>query len=119
MIVGLFEDALYAAVHAKRVTVQPKDLILAQRIRGDRSKGQSAYPDYAVDKPADPSAPKWKSKRELRREADEKRRAEQEEAIKERAAKEAAEKLKEGEEGRARLDEVKKALKALKKIDAE
>ncbi len=34
-IVGLFEDANLCAIHAKRVTVMPKDLQLARRIRGD------------------------------------------------------------------------------------
>ena len=35
-LVGLFEDANLAAIHAKRVTIQPKDLQLARRIRGER-----------------------------------------------------------------------------------
>jgi histone H3 len=35
MLVGFFEDANYAAIHAKRVTVMPKDLELAHRIRND------------------------------------------------------------------------------------
>lgn len=33
-LVLLFEDALLCAVHAKRVTVTPKDIWLAQRLRG-------------------------------------------------------------------------------------
>ena len=33
-IVGLFKDANLCAIHAKRVTTMPKDLQLAQRIRG-------------------------------------------------------------------------------------
>ena len=32
---GLFEDANLAAIHTKRVTVMPKDVLLARRIRGD------------------------------------------------------------------------------------
>lgn len=32
---NVLEDANYAAVHGKRVTVQPKDILLARRIRGD------------------------------------------------------------------------------------
>ena len=36
-LVGLFEDANLCCIHAKRVTIMPKDLQLAQRIRGDRS----------------------------------------------------------------------------------
>ncbi|KAK0535900.1 hypothetical protein OC834_001343 [Tilletia horrida] len=35
-LVSLFEDANHAAIHAKRVTVMPKDLALVRRIRGDR-----------------------------------------------------------------------------------
>ena len=34
-IVGLFEDINLLAVHAKRVTVMPRDIRLALRIRGD------------------------------------------------------------------------------------
>jgi len=33
----LFEDTNLAAIHAKRVTIQPKDVQLARRIRGERS----------------------------------------------------------------------------------
>lgn len=32
-LVGLFEDANLAAIHAKRVTVMPKDIQLARRVR--------------------------------------------------------------------------------------
>ena len=35
-IVGLMEDANLSAIHAKRITIMPKDLYLAQRIRGDK-----------------------------------------------------------------------------------
>lgn len=34
VIVHLFEDCNLCAIHAKRVTIQPKDLQLARRIRG-------------------------------------------------------------------------------------
>ena len=34
-IVGLFKDVNLLAVHAKRVTVMPRDIRLALRIRGD------------------------------------------------------------------------------------
>ena len=34
-IVGLFEDVNLLAVHTKRVTVMPRDIRLALRIRGD------------------------------------------------------------------------------------
>lgn len=35
-IVGLFEDTNLCAIHAKRVTIMPKDMQLARRIRGER-----------------------------------------------------------------------------------
>lgn len=34
-LVGLFEDSVLCAVHAKRVTLMPKDIQLARRIRGE------------------------------------------------------------------------------------
>jgi histone H3/H4 len=34
-IIGLMEDANLSALHAKRVTVMPKDIQLARRIRGN------------------------------------------------------------------------------------
>jgi histone H3 len=36
-LVGLFEDTNLAAIHAKRVTIQPKDIQLACRLRGERT----------------------------------------------------------------------------------
>lgn len=36
-LVGLFEDTNLCAIHAKRVTIMPKDVHLAQRIRGERT----------------------------------------------------------------------------------
>ncbi len=35
-LVGLFQDINLIAIHAKRVTVQVKDMQLARRIRGER-----------------------------------------------------------------------------------
>ena len=35
-LVGLFEDANLCAIHAKRVTIMPKDIQLARRIREER-----------------------------------------------------------------------------------
>jgi histone H3 len=35
-LVGLFEDSNLVAIHAKRVTIMPKDIQLARRIRGER-----------------------------------------------------------------------------------
>lgn len=34
-LVGLFEDTNLCAIHAKRVTIMPKDIRLARRIRGE------------------------------------------------------------------------------------
>jgi histone H3 len=35
-LVNLFEDTNLCAIHAKRVTIMPKDIQLARRIRGER-----------------------------------------------------------------------------------
>ena len=35
-LVGLFEDTNLCAIHAKRVTIMPKDMMLAKRIRGEK-----------------------------------------------------------------------------------
>lgn len=37
-LVGLFEDTNLCAIHAKRVTIMPKDMQLARRIRGEKLK---------------------------------------------------------------------------------
>ena len=36
-LVGLFEDTNLCAIHAKRITIMPKDIQLARRIHGERS----------------------------------------------------------------------------------
>jgi histone H3 len=36
-LVGLFEDTNLCAIHAKRVTIMPKDIQVARRIRGGKS----------------------------------------------------------------------------------
>ena len=36
-LVSLFEDTNLCCIHAKRVTIFPKDMQLARRIRGERS----------------------------------------------------------------------------------
>lgn len=36
-LVGLFEDSQLCAIHAKRVTIMPKDVHLSRRIRGERA----------------------------------------------------------------------------------
>ncbi|KAK1370896.1 Histone domain-containing protein [Heracleum sosnowskyi] len=36
-LVGLFQDTNLCATHAKRVTIMPKDIQLARRIRGERA----------------------------------------------------------------------------------
>ncbi len=35
-LVGLFEDTNLCAIHAKRVTIMPRDIQLARRIRGEK-----------------------------------------------------------------------------------
>lgn len=35
-LIGLFEDSNLCAIHAKRITIMPKDVQLARRIRGER-----------------------------------------------------------------------------------
>ena len=42
-LLGLYEDSNLCAIHAKRVTLMPKDIHLAQRIRGERDKYAGAY----------------------------------------------------------------------------
>ncbi|KAK9154941.1 hypothetical protein Sjap_002421 [Stephania japonica] len=39
-LVGLFEDTNLCAIHAKRVTIMPKDIQLARRIRGPLTRMQ-------------------------------------------------------------------------------
>jgi histone H3 len=36
-LVGLFEDTQLCAIHASRITVMERDILLAQRIRGERN----------------------------------------------------------------------------------
>ena len=36
-LVGLFEDSNLCAIHAKRITIMPKDIQLACHIRGERT----------------------------------------------------------------------------------
>ncbi|XP_048842249.1 uncharacterized protein zgc:163040 [Brienomyrus brachyistius] len=42
-LVGLFEDTNLCAIHAKRVTIMPKDIQLARRIRGERERDLSIF----------------------------------------------------------------------------
>ena len=42
-LVTLLEDANLLAIHAKHVTLQPRDIQLARRIRGDRDWDVLAY----------------------------------------------------------------------------
>ncbi|XP_063050564.1 uncharacterized protein LOC134445408 [Engraulis encrasicolus] len=48
-LVGLFEDTNLCAIHAKRVTIMPKDIQLARRIRGEQSP--LSMPDPAKPAP--------------------------------------------------------------------
>jgi len=38
--VGLYEDTNLSAIHAKRVTIMPKDMQLVRRIRGEQKRGE-------------------------------------------------------------------------------
>ena len=40
-LIGLFEDTNLCAIHARRVTIMPKDVLLAQRVRGELEKPNS------------------------------------------------------------------------------
>ena len=52
-LVGLFEDCVLEAIHRKRVTVMPKDMFIALRIRGerDRYEGSISMRDVPRKKP--------------------------------------------------------------------
>jgi hypothetical protein len=126
-------------VHGKRITIQPKNIKLARRIRGDRDEGErvgsEAYNNSQSFKNLPVANKDWKNpkarKREEEREAEKPRKKAQEKA--EAAAGAAAEKAKQEEAGRsARQAEVKarerekeregeegvkKAPKALQEID--
>lgn len=41
-LVGIFEDTNTCAIHAKHITIMPKDIKLAKRIRGERDTNSSA-----------------------------------------------------------------------------
>ncbi|XP_039151072.1 uncharacterized protein LOC120285010 [Drosophila simulans] len=47
-LVGLFEDTNLCAIHAKRVTIMPKDIQLARRIRGERAYCNVRFPVAAT-----------------------------------------------------------------------
>ncbi|XP_044175315.1 late histone H1-like [Acropora millepora] len=47
-LVGLFEDTNLCAIHAKRVTIMPKDIQLARRIRGERASVSIFYFDASI-----------------------------------------------------------------------
>ena len=45
-VVELFEDTMLCAVHAKRITIFPKDMRLARRIRGGSANYQHLHCDH-------------------------------------------------------------------------
>ncbi|KAE8637181.1 hypothetical protein CSA_018812 [Cucumis sativus] len=49
-LVGLFEDTNLCAIHAKRVTIMPKDIQLARRIRGSTSFNRAILPPFHLSK---------------------------------------------------------------------
>ncbi|XP_054420918.1 uncharacterized protein LOC129063855 [Pteronotus mesoamericanus] len=48
-LVGLFEDTNLCAIHAKRVTIMPKDIQLARRIRGERAQNVSVMAEAGAN----------------------------------------------------------------------
>ncbi|XP_062141874.1 ion-translocating oxidoreductase complex subunit C-like [Drosophila sulfurigaster albostrigata] len=56
-LVGLFEDTNLCAIHAKRVTIMPKDIQLARRIRGEHSAVATSASPVAAP-PATPASEK-------------------------------------------------------------
>ena len=58
-LVGLFEDANLCAIHAKRVTIMPKDIQLSRRIRGEtiNTRPQPRVPPTPIVSRRQPSAP--------------------------------------------------------------
>ena len=44
-LIGMMEDANLLAIHAKRYTIQPRDIQLAHRIRGDKDWDKLHYTD--------------------------------------------------------------------------
>ncbi|XP_033075691.1 uncharacterized protein LOC117088497 [Trachypithecus francoisi] len=49
-LVGLFEDTNLCAIHAKRVTIMPKDIQLARRIRGERAYESTTMGNISLKK---------------------------------------------------------------------
>jgi hypothetical protein len=49
-LVGLFEDTQLAAIHAKRVTIQPNGTQLAIRIRKEGGPGQGIWASFTTSK---------------------------------------------------------------------
>jgi hypothetical protein len=49
-LAGMFEDTQLAAIHAKCVTIQPKDMQLVRRIRKGKNAFQSARQTSATHK---------------------------------------------------------------------
>ena len=49
-MVGLYEDSWACAIHAKRVTIMPRDMLLAMRLRGDICKGYMAKNNLQIGK---------------------------------------------------------------------
>ncbi|XP_050741022.1 uncharacterized protein LOC127010675 [Drosophila biarmipes] len=57
-LVGLFEDTNLCAIHAKRVTIMPKDIQLARRIRGERVNSKMARTKQTARKSTGGKAPR-------------------------------------------------------------
>jgi hypothetical protein len=135
-LIYLFEDAQFCAVHGKRISIQPKDIRLARRIGGDRDEGErvgsEAYDNSLSFKNLKVADKDWKNPKarkraeaeegeKARKKAEEKAKAAATEKAKQeeagRSARQAEEKAREREKEWEGKEGVKKALKALEKID--
>ena len=47
-LVGLFEDSNLCAIHAKQITIMPKDIQLAHHIRGERTLKKNPLKQISV-----------------------------------------------------------------------
>jgi hypothetical protein len=123
-LVYLFEDAQFCVVHGKRITIQPKDIKLVRRIRGDRDEservGSEAYNNSQSFKNLKVADADWKNpkarKREEEREAEKARKKAQEKV--EAAAGAPAEKTKQEEAGRSARQAEQKARERGKEWEA-
>jgi histone H3 len=56
-LVGILEDANLCAIHGKRVTIMPKDIALARRLRKEDNMGHAAVENDPEERPRPPPRP--------------------------------------------------------------